>query len=127
MPGGPCGRGGQVVNSVLEDGIMTDKAMAPAAHAHGGHSHVHPPKHTQMVLNRLSRAIGHLEGVKKMVGEDRDCSEVLVQLSAARASITSLGKLVLKEHIATCVVDAVEHGDQARIDELNAAIAQFLK
>ena len=55
------------------------------AHTHGeGHGHVH--ENTKAVLNRLARAIGHLESVKKMVEDGRDCSEVLIQLSAVRSA-----------------------------------------
>ena len=60
------------------------------AHTHGeGHGHVH--ENTKAVLNRLARAIGHLESVKKMVEDGRDCSEVLIQLSAVRSAINNIG------------------------------------
>lgn len=51
------------------------------------HSHTHSHTHTKAVLNRLSRAIGHLESIRRMVEEGRDCSEVLIQLSAVKAAI----------------------------------------
>ena len=66
------------------------------AHSHDhaeGHGHVH--ENTQAVLNRLSRAIGHLESVRKMVENGRDCSEVLIQIAAVRAAITNIGKVIL--------------------------------
>ena len=64
------------------------------AHTHGeGHGHVH--ENTKAVLNRLARAIGHLESVKKMVEDGRDCSEVLIQLSAVRSAINNIGKVIL--------------------------------
>ena len=44
------------------------------------HGHVHDPEQTKKISNRLARAIGHLESIKKMVEDDRDCSEVLIQL-----------------------------------------------
>ena len=50
-------------------------------HAHGiphAHGHSHPHEHTKAVLNRLSRAIGHLQHVRSMVEDGRDCSEVLI-------------------------------------------------
>lgn len=63
------------------------------AHTHGeGHGHVH--ENTKAVLNRLARAIGHLESVKKMVEDGRDCSEVLIQLSAVRSAINNIGKVI---------------------------------
>ena len=59
------------------------------------HSHTHSHTHTKAVLNRLSRAIGHLESIRRMVEEGRDCSEVLIQLSAVKAAINNTGKVRL--------------------------------
>lgn len=82
---------------------------------------------TKEVVHRLSRAIGHLESVKKMVEEERDCSEVLIQLAAVKAAINNTGKIILKDHIQHCVVDAVENNNQKALDDLSAAIDQFVK
>lgn len=87
----------------------------------------HNHENTPAVLNRLSRAIGHLEAVKKMVEEGRDCSEVLTQLAAVKAAVHNIGKIVLQDHINHCVVDAVETGDQKVLDDLSAAIDRFMK
>ncbi|MGN0994443.1 MAG: metal-sensing transcriptional repressor [Butyricicoccus sp.] len=87
----------------------------------------HQHEHTKDVLNRLSRAIGHLESVKAMVENGRDCSEVLIQLAAVRAAINNTGKIILKDHINHCIVDAVETGDQKALDDLSAAIDKFMK
>ena len=98
------------------------------AHSHdaaNGHGHVH--ENTQAVLNRLSRAIGHLESVRKMVADGRDCSEVLIQLSAVKSAINNTGKIILQDHIEHCIVDAVEHGDKDAIKELERAIDRFMK
>ena len=96
-------------------------------HTHGeaGHGHVH--ENTQAVLNRLSRAIGHLESVRRMVESGRDCSEVLIQIAAVRAAITNIGKVILQDHIQHCIVDAVEHDDENALDALCQAIDKFVK
>lgn len=94
-------------------------------HAHGAHPHVH--ENTKAVLNRISRAIGHLESVKKMIAEGRDCSEVLVQIAAVRSAINNVGKVILEDHIRHCIVDAVEEGDAEMIDSLCEAIDKFVK
>lgn len=93
------------------------------------HSHHHTHNHTQTkaVLNRLSRAIGHLESIKRMVEAGRDCPEILIQLSAVKAAINNTGKIILQDHIEHCIVDAVEHGDEQAIKELERAIDQFVK
>ena len=80
---------------VLEDGTVVT------------HTHTHSHEHTKAVLNRLSRAIGHLESIKKMVENGRDCSEVLIQLSAVKAAINNTGKVFLQDHIQHCLVDAI--------------------
>ena len=96
-------------------------------HSHG-HSHGHGHTHTQTkaVINRLARAIGHLESVKRMVEDGRDCSEVLIQLAAVRSALNNTAKIILKDHIDHCLTDAVESGDQQAIDELNLAIEKFM-
>lgn len=91
------------------------------------HSHTHTHKNTKAVLNRLSRAIGHLESIKRMVEDGRDCSEVLVQLSAVKAAINNTAKVILKDHIEHCLVDAIETGDHEAIVELTNAIDRLIK
>lgn len=98
------------------------------AEGHGhSHSHTHTHTHTKAVLNRLSRAIGHLESIRRMVEDGRDCSEVLIQLSAVKAAINNTGKVILQDHIEHCIVDAVESGDKEALEELNKAIDRFMK
>ena len=97
-------------------------------HADGAtHSHTHSHAHTKAVLNRLSRAIGHLESIKRMVEDGRDCNEVLIQLSAVKSAINNTGKVILQDHIEHCIVDAVKSGDTKELDALNKAIEQFIK
>ena len=95
-------------------------------HAHE-HTHVHSHTHTKAVINRLSRATGHLESVKRMVEDGKDCSDVLVQLAAVIAALNNTGKVILQDHIEHCIVDAVESGDREAIDKLNDAINSFMK
>ena len=96
-------------------------------HAHGiPHSHGHVHENQKAVINRLSRAIGHLEKVKRMVEEGHDCSEVLAQLAAVRAAPDNSGKGTLKDHVRHCMVDAVAAGDQEAINDLIAAIDKLI-
>jgi DNA-binding FrmR family transcriptional regulator len=99
-----------------------------SSHSHDGHhSHTHTHTNTKAVLNRLSRAIGHLESIKRMVEDGRDCSEVLIQLSAVKSAINNTGKVILQDHIEHCIVDAVESGDHEALEELSRAIDRFIK
>ena len=101
------------------------------------HTHEHPHSHadgqphhhenTRAVLNRMSRAIGHMESIKAMIEDGRDCSEVLIQIAAVRSAINNIGKIILEDHIRHCVVDALETGDQKVLDDLDEAINKFVK
>jgi DNA-binding FrmR family transcriptional regulator len=105
--------------------IVINKSEVAAVsdnHEHNGHSHPHTQ--TKAVVNRLARAAGHLESVKRMVEDGRDCAEVLTQLAAVRAAISSTAKLILKDHIEHCVADAAN--DVEALDALNKAIEQFM-
>ena len=96
-------------------------------HAHGiPHSHGHVHENQKAVVNRLSRAIGHLESIRRMVEEGRDCSEVLIQLAAVRSALDNTGKVILKDHMRHCMVDAVAAGDQEAINDLIAAIDKLI-
>lgn len=87
----------------------------------------HHHENTKAVVNRLSRAIGHLEAIRNMVEEGRDCSEVLTQIAAVKSAINNIGREVLKDHIQHCVADAVRNGDQQVLDDLTVALDRFLK
>ena len=104
-----------------------EPSAAPHAQPGAAAPHVHSHAHTRAVVNRLSRAIGHLEAVRRMVENGQDCAEVLIQLAAVRSALTNTGKVILKDHMDHCIVDAVEHNDWKAIEELNRAIEQFIK
>lgn len=87
----------------------------------------HEHKSAKAVINRLSRAIGHLESVKRMVEDGRDCSEVLIQISAVKSAINNIGKIILQDHIENCVIKAVETNNNKILDDLNNAIDKFVK
>ena len=99
------------------DGIIHCHEEKPIENIHEHEEHEHPHhnsshSHTQSkaVVNRLSRAIGHLESVKRMVEEGRDCADVLIQLAAVRSALNGTAKVILKDHMRHCMVDAVAAG-----------------
>ena len=110
------------------DGHIHAHELEPE-HVHG-HDHPHPHTHThdhtqtKAVVNRLARAIGHLESVKRMVEDGRDGTEVLVQLAAVRSALNNTAKIILKDHIEHCISGA--EGDSKALEELNAAIDKFI-
>ena len=87
----------------------------------------HHHENSKAIINRLSRATGHLESIKKMVEEDRDCSEILIQIAAVKSAVNNIGKLILKDHINHCLIEAVKTDDQQVLDDLSMAIDKFIK
>ncbi len=107
---------------VLEDGTVVTHT-----HEQGtDHGHTHDPKEVRLIVNRLAKAIGHLESVRRMVEDGRDCSEVLIQLAAVKSALNNTGKVILKQHISHCIVDAIETGDDEALENLNQAIDRLL-
>ena len=102
---------------------------ATDSHSHSSETYTHGQNHThtKAVLNRLSRAVGHLTAVRSMVEEGRDCSEVLIQLAAVRSSINKTCEVILKDHLEHCIVDAIKTGDMATLDELKRAVDLLMK
>ncbi len=108
------------------DGHVHSHTIEPE-HTHDNeHSHGHEHTHTQTkaVVNRLSRAIGHLESVKRMVEDGRDCAEVLIQLAAVRSALSSTAKVILKDHLEHCVSEGDDSSEQLKM--LNEAIDKFM-
>lgn len=112
-----------------DDGT-THSHASDAAHSHddgNAHPHKHHHENTKAVINRMNRAIGHMEAVRNMIEDGRDCSEVLIQIAAVRSAINNIGKIILEDHINHCLVDAIETGDDQVLKDLNDAIDKFIK
>lgn len=127
---------GTVYAHVHEDELTPHSHEEAPAHIHGDallHTHegscVHPHVHKckKAVHDRLAKANGHLNSVIRMIDDDRDCAEVLVQLAAVRSAINNAGKILLEDHITECITEAIRNNDQHEIEELNRAIDQFMK
>ncbi len=103
------------------DGVVHSHVHAPEGEE-AGHAHRHEHTQTKAVLNRLARAIGHLESVKRMVEDGRDCTEVLIQLAAVRSALSSTARVILKDHLEHCIGE----GDPADLQMLNEAIDKFM-
>lgn len=92
-----------------------------------GEEYRHNHENTKKVINRMSRAIGHMEAIKKMIEDGRDCSEVLIQIAAVKSAVNNIGKIILQDHIKHCVSDAVKTGDDKVLEDLSLAIDKFMK
>lgn len=84
-------------------------------------------KEYKNLLNRLSRIEGQIRGIKRMVEEDAYCTDILVQVAAANAALNSFNKVLLSEHIRTCVADDIREGKDETIEELVETLQKLMK
>lgn len=68
-------------------------------------------QHRKAVSDQLARTAGHVSSIKRMVDDDRACPDVLIQLAAVRAAIDRVSRLVLADHVESCLRDAAFNGD----------------
>ena len=90
------------------------------------HSHYHDPEEKKRQLNRLAKAIGHLQHVRSMIERDEDCAAVLTQLTAVNAALKNLGKEIINEHLTHCVAHAIADGDLELVEEFQKAVQKFI-
>ena len=79
------------------------------------------------LINRLSRIEGQIRGLKRMVEEDVYCIDILTQAAAANAALNSFNKVLLANHIKTCVTEDVKAGKEEKVDELVATLQKLMK
>lgn len=79
------------------------------------------------LLNRLNRIEGQIRGIKNMVEKDAYCTDILVKVAAANAALNSFSKVLLANHMRTCVVDDIRAGKDGTIDELVATIQKLMR
>ena len=84
-------------------------------------------KEYKNLLNRLSRIEGQIRGIKRMVEEDAYCTDILVQVAAANAALNSFNKVLLSDHIRTCVADDIREGKDETIEELVETLQKLMK
>ena len=79
------------------------------------------------LINRLSRIEGQVRGIRKMVESDCYCPDILVQVSAVNAALNSFNKVLLANHIRTCVADDIREGNDGTIDELVTVLQKLMR
>lgn len=79
------------------------------------------------LINRLNRIEGQVRGVKKMVEDDRYCIDILIQVSAVQAALNGFNRVLLNNHIKSCVVDDIKAGKVETVDELCSALQKLMK
>lgn len=79
------------------------------------------------LINRLNRIEGQIRGIKGMVEKNAYCTDILVQVSAANAALNSFNKVLLANHMKTCVVDDIRAGKEETLEELLAVLQKLMK
>ena len=103
---------------------MSDEAHSCCAEAHQKHT----PRSEELkrdVSKRINRAVGQLNGIKAMVEEDRYCGDVLTQLAAVEKAVASISRIIMRDHLKTCVTERIQAGDQQVIDEVMDLLKKF--
>ncbi len=91
----------------------------------GDHEQKHG--HHQQVINRLARIEGHVRAIKRMVEDDTPCPDVLMQIAAVRSALNSVGRVILEDHLQSCMVEAVEKDDYQRaLRDLKNSLDKFI-
>ena len=90
------------------------------------HKHYHSQEEKKKQINRISKAIGHLQHVKTMIENDEDCADVLMQRSAVTSALRNLGKEIINEHMTHCIAHALEDGDTTAVEEFKKAVKKFI-
>jgi CsoR family transcriptional regulator, copper-sensing transcriptional repressor len=86
--------------------------------------HLHPDHSLELI--KLKRAVGQLEGVRKMIEERRYCPEILIQVRAVSKAISSIEKSILKTHLKACVKDAMKEKQNKKVDEKISELIEIL-
>ena len=79
------------------------------------------------LVNRLNRIEGQIRGIKRMVESDTYCTDILIQVSAVNAALNSFNKVLLANHIRTCVADDIRAGKVETIDELVVTLQKLMR
>ena len=79
------------------------------------------------LISRLNRIEGQIRGIRKMVEDDAYCVDILTQVNAAKCSLNSFSKMILGNHIKTCVADDIRNGSEEKTDELVELLQKLMK
>lgn len=79
------------------------------------------------MINRLSRIEGQIRGIKGMVEKDVYCTDILVQVAAVNAALNSFSRVLLSNHIRTCVTQDIRDGKEETVDELIQTLKKLMK
>lgn len=79
------------------------------------------------LIKRLSIIEGQVRGIKKMVENDAYCTDIMTQISAATSALNSLNRILLTNHMKSCVMDDLKEGKEETIEEIASLMAKMMK
>lgn len=85
------------------------------------------PEEYRALMNRLKKIEGQVRGLERMLDEDTYCPDIIIQVSAVNQALNSFSKVLLAEHIRTCVADDIRAGKDETIDELVNVLKKVMK
>ncbi|BBI33882.1 metal-sensitive transcriptional regulator [Cohnella abietis] len=105
---------------------LTDESAGHEHHHHHQHSH-HSEKIKTNLTSRLNRIEGQIRGIKGLIEKDTYCDDVLNQIASVQSALNSVGKLLLENHMKSCIVQKIQSGEHGAIDELLTTINKLMK
>ncbi|MDR0269076.1 metal-sensitive transcriptional regulator [Paenibacillus sp.] len=108
----------------IQEGALQEKACGTGCSER--HSH-HSQQTKNNLITRLNRIEGQIRGIKGLIEKDTYCDDVLNQIAAIQAALNGVGKLLLENHMRSCVVERIESGDHDVIDELLVTVKKLMK
>ena len=92
------------------------------------HTHVHPPDEKRAFQIRLRKISGQIAAIERMIGEDRDCTEVLTQVVSVRKALKSFAEVVIQQHARECIESAIDPKDSQRmLRDLLTVLARYVE
>ena len=119
------------MNHTAESMNLTDMSLQNAEEKTPAHAccrtKVRTEKEQKDLINRLSRIEGQVRGIRRMLEEDAYCIDIINQVAAANAALNSFTKVLLANHIHTCVTEDVQAGSSEKVDELVKTLQKLMK
>lgn len=86
-----------------------------------------PEQESKDFIRRLNRIEGQVRGIRRMVEQDAYCTDILIQVSAVKAALDSFNKVLLADHIKTCVTEDIRQGKEETVDELLVTLQRLMR
>ncbi|MGE7185047.1 metal-sensitive transcriptional regulator [Peribacillus sp. NPDC006672] len=107
-----------------QNSVNEDECCTPSSHGRKSH---HSDSVKKNLTTRLNRIEGQIRGIKGLIEKDTYCDDVITQIAATQSAMNSVAKILLEGHLRNCVVERLNDGDTAVIDEVLVTIQKLMK